>query len=212
MAADMYGSSWLTESLACGVVTPNISGPGDSMVPGWPVTSNRKWPPAQPAGGGNTLVTIRNQTGDAGVRPGIRAVSRRGGKGRCRVRDGDRLGTPRPAALAHSSEPTSLGRYIDPVAALTEQTGGLADVAVDVTAKAPAAFGTGDSACIPARQIVAVAGTRVGSKTGIFADVAVFGASRVCLAPRRRHRLPGRVDSLVSGRHPSQACPPPRAA
>lgn len=97
----------------------------------------------------------------------------------------------------------------DPVAALTEQTGGLADVVVDVTAKAPAAFAQAIALARPAGTVV-VAGTRgVGSGApGFSPDVVVFKELRVlgalCVdATAYRAAL----DLLVSGRYPFASLP-----
>ncbi|AMC72822.1 alcohol dehydrogenase [Mycobacterium tuberculosis] len=115
-------------------------------------------------------------------------MRRRGGKrGRCRVRDGDRVGTrdaDRLALAAQFGADLAVDVAIDdPVAALTEQTGGLADVVVDVTAKAPAAFAQAIALARPAGTVV-VAGTRgVGSGHRDFRPTSLCSRSCVCLAP-----------------------------
>lgn len=97
----------------------------------------------------------------------------------------------------------------DPVAALTEQTGGLADVVVDVTAKAPAAFAQAIALARPAGTVV-VAGTRgVGSGApGFSPDVVVFKELRVLGAlgvDATAYRAA--LDLLVSGRYPFASLP-----
>lgn len=133
-------------------------------------------------------------------------MRRRGGKrGRCRVRDGDRV-IDRNIDGEVGSE---LCRQRQPVAALTEQTGGLADVVVDVTAKAPAAFAQAIALARPAGTVV-VAGTRgVGSGApGFSPDVVVFKELRVLGAlgvDATAYRAA--LDLLVSGRYPFASLP-----
>ncbi len=140
-------------------------------------------------------------------------MRRRGGKGAgagfvmvtgLGPRDADRL-----ALAAQFGADLAVDVAIDdPVAALTEQTGGLADVVVDVTAKAPAAFAQAIALARPAGTVV-VAGTRgVGSGApGFSPDVVVFKELRVLGAlgvDATAYRAA--LDLLVSGRYPSQAC------
>lgn len=67
----------------------------------------------------------------------------------------------------------------DPVRALRKATGGLADVVVDVTAKAPAAFAQAISLARPAGTVV-VAGTRgTAEAPGFSPDLLVFKELRV---------------------------------
>jgi alcohol dehydrogenase len=96
----------------------------------------------------------------------------------------------------------------DPVRALRDATGRLADVVVDVTANAPAAFAQGVALARPGGTVV-VAGTRgSGDAPGFDPDVVVFkelrvlgalgvdtGASRAAL------------DLLASGRYPFAGLP-----
>lgn len=97
----------------------------------------------------------------------------------------------------------------DPVAALSRATGGLADVVVDVTAKAPAAFAQAIALARPAGTVV-VAGTRgFGSGApGFSPDVVVVKELRVIGAlgvdtPAYRAAL----DLLRSGRYPFESVP-----
>jgi alcohol dehydrogenase len=66
----------------------------------------------------------------------------------------------------------------DPVRALRSATGGLADVVVDVTAKAPEAFAQGVALARPGGTVV-VAGTRGGPVPEFRPDVIVFKELRV---------------------------------
>jgi len=92
----------------------------------------------------------------------------------------------------------------DPVAALREATGGrLADVVVDVTAKAPAAFAQAIGLAAPGGTIV-LAGTRGSADTpGLWPDLIVYKELRILGAlgvdaPAYRAAL----DLLASGRYP----------
>ncbi len=67
---------------------------------------------------------------------------------------------------------------VDPVRALRDATGGLADVVVDVTAKAPAAFAQAIKLCRPGGTVV-VAGTRGGARTELDPDQIVYKELRV---------------------------------
>lgn len=96
----------------------------------------------------------------------------------------------------------------DPVAALKEATGGLADVVVDVTAKAPSAFA---QAIALARTggVVVVAGTRgtpdppgFWPDTIVYKELTVIGALGVDVAAYRRA-----LKVLVSGRWPFAELP-----
>jgi len=92
----------------------------------------------------------------------------------------------------------------DPVKALRQATGGLADVVVDVTARAPGAFAQAIALARPAGTVV-VAGTRgVGAGTpGFSPDVIVFKELRVLGAlgvDSTAYRAA--LDLLDSGRYP----------
>jgi alcohol dehydrogenase len=97
----------------------------------------------------------------------------------------------------------------DPVAALREATGGrLADVVVDVTAKAPAAFAQSLALARPGGTVV-VAGTRgeVGAP-GFAPDVIVFKELRVLGAlgvDATAYRAA--LDLLAAGRYPFESLP-----
>ena len=97
----------------------------------------------------------------------------------------------------------------DPVAALTRQAGRLADVVIDVTAKAPTAFTQPIALARPAGTVV-VAGTR-GFGTGapgftpdtvVFKELRVIGALGVDVTAYR-----AALDLLVSGRYPFDSLP-----
>jgi len=97
----------------------------------------------------------------------------------------------------------------DPVAALTKRTGGLADVVIDVTAKAPTAFTQAIALARPAGTVV-VAGTR-GFGTGapgfspdtiVFKELRVVGALGVDVTAYR-----AALDLLMSGRYPFEGLP-----
>jgi alcohol dehydrogenase len=92
----------------------------------------------------------------------------------------------------------------DPVAALRDATGGLADVVVDVTAKAPAAFAQAIELARPAGTVV-IAGTR-GWGTGapgfvpdmvVLKELRIVGALGVDATAYR-----AALDLLASGRYP----------
>ncbi len=91
----------------------------------------------------------------------------------------------------------------DPVAALREATGGLADVVVDVTAKAPAALAQAIALARTGGTIV-LAGTRGSAETpGFWPDLVVYKELRILGAlgvdaPAYRAAL----DLLASGRYP----------
>ncbi|MGH3557573.1 MAG: zinc-binding dehydrogenase, partial [Mycobacterium sp.] len=97
----------------------------------------------------------------------------------------------------------------DPVAALKKATGGLADVVVDVTARAPAAFAQAVALARPAGTVV-IAGTRGfgSSAPGFSPDVVVFkelrilGALGVDVTAYR-----AALDLLASGRYPFASLP-----
>jgi alcohol dehydrogenase len=84
--------------------------------------------------------------------------------------DGDRLAT----AAAMGADLTVDVTTEDPVRALHRATGGLADVVVDVTAKAPAAFAQAVALARPGGTVV-VAGTRgVAEAPGFDPDLVVY--------------------------------------
>ena len=97
----------------------------------------------------------------------------------------------------------------DPVAALAKRTGGLADVVIDVTAKAPTAFTQAIALARPAGTVV-VAGTR-GFGTGapgfspdtiVFKELRVVGTLGVDVTAYR-----AALDLLMSGRYPFEGLP-----
>jgi alcohol dehydrogenase len=97
----------------------------------------------------------------------------------------------------------------DPVSALQRATGGLADVVVDVTAKAPAAFAQAVGLARPAGTVV-VAGTR-GSLTpapGFSPDIVVFKELHIigALGVDATAYLAA-LDLLASGRYPFESLP-----
>lgn len=97
----------------------------------------------------------------------------------------------------------------DPVRVLTLATGGLADVVVDVTAKAPAAFAQAVGLARPAGTVV-VAGTRGrGSEAPgfspdaiVYKELRVLGALGVDAIAYR-----AALDLLASGRYPFESLP-----
>jgi len=91
----------------------------------------------------------------------------------------------------------------DPVAALREATGGLADVVLDVTAKAPAALAQAVALARPAGTIV-LAGTRGSAETpGFWPDLIVYKELRILGAlgvDADAYRAA--LELLASGRYP----------
>lgn len=96
----------------------------------------------------------------------------------------------------------------DPVRALKKATGGLADVVVDVTAKAPSALAQGIALARPGGTLV-MAGTRGSTDTpGFIPDLIVFKELRILGAlgvdaPAYRAAL----EILASGRYPFEELP-----
>jgi alcohol dehydrogenase len=97
----------------------------------------------------------------------------------------------------------------DPVGALQQATGGLADVVVDVTAKAPAAFAQAVALARPAGTVV-VAGTR-GWGSGapgfspdivVYKELRILGALGVDVTAYR-----AALELLASGRYPFESLP-----
>ncbi len=90
-------------------------------------------------------------------------------------RDGERLGL----AKAFGADLAVDVSTSDPAAALKQATGGLADVVVDVTAKAPAALAQAVALARPGGTIV-IAGTRGSADTpGFWPDLLVYKELRV---------------------------------
>jgi alcohol dehydrogenase len=96
----------------------------------------------------------------------------------------------------------------DPVAALRQATGGLADVVLDVTAKAPAALAQAIGLARPAGTIV-LAGTRGSAETpGFWPDLLVYKELRVLGAlgvDADAYRAA--LDLLAAGRYPFAELP-----
>ena len=96
----------------------------------------------------------------------------------------------------------------DPVSVLTRQTGGLADVVVDVTAKAPAALGQAVALARPGGTVV-LAGTRGSDETpGFWPDLVVYKELRILGAlgvDSASYRAA--LGLLASGRYPFAALP-----
>ena len=97
---------------------------------------------------------------------------------------------------------------VDPIAALKDATGGLADVVVDVTAKAPSALAQAMGVARPGGTIV-IAGTRGSAETpGFWPDLIVYKELRVLGAlgvdaPAYR----AAIELLASGRFPFAELP-----
>ncbi len=96
-----------------------------------------------------------------------------------------------------------MSRVDDPVAALRSATGGLADVVVDVTAKAPLAFAQAIALARPGATVV-VAGTRgIAEVPGfnpdhiVYKELRVLGALGVDVTAYRPA-----LDMLAAGRYP----------
>lgn len=96
----------------------------------------------------------------------------------------------------------------DPVSLLTAETGGLADVVVDVTAKAPAALGQAVALCRPGGTVV-LAGTRGSAETpGFWPDLVVYKELRILGAlgvDGASYRVA--LDLLAEGRYPFDELP-----
>jgi alcohol dehydrogenase len=146
--------------------------------------------------------------------PGVRGLSaataaKEGGAGFVMVtglgpRDGRRL----ELAGAFGADLTVDVAEHDPVAALREATGGLADVVVDVTAKAPAAFAQALALARPGGTVV-VAGTRGSNDTpGFRPDLIVYKELRIMGAlgvDADAYRAA--FELLASGRYPFAELP-----
>jgi alcohol dehydrogenase len=141
--------------------------------------------------------------------PGIRGLSavaalREAGAGFVMVTGHGARDAPRlDAARAFGADLTVDVAAADPARALRDATGGLADVVVDVTAKAPAALGQAVSLARAGGTIV-VAGTRGSLETpGFVPDLVVYKELRIVGAlgvdaPAYRAAL----ELLASGRYP----------
>ena len=96
----------------------------------------------------------------------------------------------------------------DPVAALVKASGGLADVVVDVTAKAPAALGQAVALARPGGTVV-LAGTRGSPETpGFWPDLVVYKELRILGAlgvDSASYRAA--LALLASGRYPFETLP-----
>jgi alcohol dehydrogenase len=147
--------------------------------------------------------------------PGIRGLcaavaAREAGAGFVMVtglgpRDADRLAL----APRFGADLTVDVAVVDPVAALRTATGTMADVVVDVTARAPTAFAQAIALARPAGTVV-VAGTR-GFGSGapgfspdlvVFKELRVIGALGVDVTAYR-----AALDLLMSGRYPFENLP-----
>jgi alcohol dehydrogenase len=146
--------------------------------------------------------------------PGIRGLSalvatREAGAGFVLVTGAGHHDAPRlEAARAFGADLAIDVRSDDPVAALKAATGGLADVVVDVTAKAPDALAQALALVRPGGTVV-LAGTRGSAETpGFWPDLIVFKEIRILGAlgvdaPAYRDALA----ILASGRYPFAELP-----
>jgi alcohol dehydrogenase len=146
--------------------------------------------------------------------PGIRGLSvvaavRDAGAGFVLVTGAGARDAPRlDAARRFGAELVVDVAHDDPVAALQDATGGLADVVVDVTAKAPAALAQAVALARPGGTIV-IAGTRGSAETpGFWPDLIVYKELRIVGAlgvdgPAYRAALA----LLASGRYPFAELP-----
>jgi alcohol dehydrogenase len=141
--------------------------------------------------------------------PGVRGLSacaaaKHAGAGFVMVTGRGARDAPRLAAAASFGADLAVDVDVDdPVRALRDATGGLADVVVDVTAKAPAAFGQAVRLARPAGTVV-VAGTRGGHAIVdfdpdhiVFKELRVLGALGVDTAAYEQA-----LAMLDSGRYP----------
>ena len=226
--ADMYG--FIPVDTAAGAVgrlrRPTSTSRPDSML--LPV----------PDGLDPVLATLFNPLG-AGIRWGVDAARhearrrrrrarprrprpgrlRRRQGGRRRVRHGDRRRAARrrpPRAGRRASAPTSPSTSPRPTRsrALRRRTGGLADVVVDVTAKAPAALRPGDRPRPPRRHRRAGRHPRARPETpGLLArPPRLQGAPHPRRPRRRRPRLPRRPRPARLGPLPVRRPAPPDAS
>jgi alcohol dehydrogenase len=141
--------------------------------------------------------------------PGIRGISalvaaKEAGAGFVMVTGAGERDAPRlQAARTFGADLTVDVRTDDPSSALKQATGGLADVVVDVTAKAPDAFAQALALVRPGGTVV-IAGTRGSGETpGFWPDLIVFKEIRILGAlgvdaPAYREAL----SILGSGRYP----------
>ena len=166
-----------------------------------PLGAGVRWAVEVPGTGAGDVVAI--------LGPGIRGISslvavREAGAGFVVVTGAGPHDEPRlEAARAFGADLAVDVRAQDPVASLREATGGLADVVVDVTAKAPEALGQAMRLVRPGGTIV-VAGTRGSDATpGFLPDMIVFKEVRILGAlgvngPAYRRAL----EILAEGRYP----------
>lgn len=166
-----------------------------------PVGAGIRWAVTVPGTGPGDVVAV--------LGPGVRglaaaAAAREAGAGFVMVtglgpRDADRLALAREFG---ADLVVDVGRD-DPVRALRDATGGLADVVVDVTAKAPAAFAQAVRLARPGGTVV-VAGTRgeagapgFAPDDVVFKELRILGALGVDTAAYR-----AALELLAAGRYP----------
>ena len=137
-----------------------------------PLGAGLRWAVRVPALAAGAVVAV--------LGPGVRGLAalvaaRRAGAGFVMVTGRGRRDAPRLALAARLGADLCVDvAEVDPVAALVEGTGRLADVVVDVTAKAPAALGQAVALARPGGTVV-LAGTRGGDATpGFSPDVVVY--------------------------------------
>ena len=166
-----------------------------------PVGAGIRWGATVPGTGPGDVVVV--------LGPGIRGLAaavaaREAGAGFVAVTGVGPRDTDRLAAAARLGADLVVDVAVDdPVRALREATGDLADVVVDVTAKAPAAFAQAQELARPGGTVV-YAGTRGGAEVpGFHPDTVVYKELRILGALGvDTPAYVAALDLLASGRYP----------